>query len=190
MPATLPAMYSSFTAGDTFELTTPLAAYPATAGWVLKFRLLPRDSAGAPIAITCTASGADHLASVAATATAAWVPGAYTWSSWVELGAASHSIEQGQITLRPDPRTYSGALDGRSEAEIGLANVQAMLRGKASTGVQAYTINGRELRRYSVDDLLKLEAKLSADVKREQAAAAMASGLPSRRRIMVRLANA
>lgn len=68
-------MLSRFTLGDTLSFTTSLADYPASAGWVLTYRLVPRD-AGDIIVLTCTASGADHLAAAAAAATTAWTAGA------------------------------------------------------------------------------------------------------------------
>lgn len=183
-------MQSRFTVGDTFEQTTSLPDYPAGAGWVLKYRLLPRDAAGAAIDLTCVASGDDHVANATAAATAGWKAGSYTWSSWVELGGVKHSIAQGQITLAPDPRVFSGVLDGRSQAEIALANIRSVLAGVASKNVLRYEIGGRSLEHYQIAELIKLESKLAQDVKREQNAAGMNSGRPSRRQIFGRVARA
>lgn len=182
---------ASIFVGDTLNFTTYVRDYLPSDGWVLKFRLVPR-SAGAAITITTTQDASDlslHRAQVAAATTAAWTAGEYSWHSYVEKGAESYSVSAGQITLKPDPRVVS-ALDNRSTAQTALDNVRAMLNGKATSGVLSYSIAGRALQSYSIEELLKLEAKLVADVQREQQAADMAAGQPSRRRVMTRLARA
>lgn len=168
-------MQAQLAAGTTLKFTVTLPDFLASAGWVLSYRLAPRAS-GAPINITGTASGTDHLISVAKAATAAWVAGDYAVAAWVDNGTDRYSIdsESGQITITPNPATLVAGTDQRSLAEIGLANVQALLQGKASSGTMDYTINGRQLRSYPLPDLLRLEAKLKGDVDRERVAAGKA----------------
>lgn len=161
------AMPPRFAIGAVLEFTTALASYPASAGWVLSHRLVLKEGAGAYI-ITSTASGDQHLTSVPAATTAAWAPGAYTWASWVTLGADVRDIATGEITLLPNPRTATGSLDLRSDAQQALDAVRAMLRGIASAGQRSYTIAGRSLERYSIAELIQLETKLARDVQREQ----------------------
>ena len=69
-------------AGDTLAWTKSLADYPASAAWVLKYRLI---NAASKIDITATTSGADHLVSVAAAVTALYPVGLYTY----QIGRAS-----------------------------------------------------------------------------------------------------
>ena len=59
----------SLVAGDTVTWQKTLSDYPASDGWVLSYRLI---NAAGNIDITSSASGDDHLVSVAATATAGW----------------------------------------------------------------------------------------------------------------------
>ena len=59
-----------------------------------------------------------------------------------------------------------------------------MLRGTASQGVLSYSIAGRSLQRYSITELMALESKLAADVKREQ------PGQGLRSKVFVRLGRA
>ena len=75
-------------------------------------------------------------------------------------------------------------IDLRSAAQIGLDNVRAVLRGTASQGVLSYSIAGRSLQRYSITELMALESKLAADVKREQ------PGQGLRSKVFVRLGRA
>jgi hypothetical protein len=174
--------------GDTLNYSTTVDGYSAADGWVLKYGLVPRTGAGAGITLTSTADGEQHRVQETATATAAWTAGVYSWHSWVEKASEKYSVASGSVQLVANPRTAStGPLDLRTEAEIALDNVRTVIRGKASADVLRYTINGRSLERYGMADLIALEAKLAADVRREQDAARLAAGLGSRRRFFVRL---
>ena len=168
-------MQAQLAAGTTLKITVTLADYSAADGWVLYYRLAPRAS-GTPIDITGAALGTNHLVSVARATTANWAPGTYTVAAWVDNGTDRYSVdsEAGEITITPNPATLVAGTDQRSLAEIGLANVQALLQGKASSGTMDYTINGRQLRSYPLPDLLRLEAKLKGDVDRERVAAGKA----------------
>ena len=183
------AMLSSFTLGDTLDYTATSALYPGTAGWVLKYRFVPRTT-GTAIDITCTTVADGYRALVAAATTAAWVAGTYGWASWVELAGTKHSVASGSIDLLADPRTASGALDLRGADQIALDAVRATLRGTASANVLSYEIAGRKLQHYSIAELLTLEAKLAADVARSAAATALASGQADPRKVYVRVARA
>lgn len=162
-------MLSRFAVGGDFQFTTSLPDYPASAGWVLNHRFLLKSGAGA-ISLASTASGDDHLTSVPAATTAAWVPGLYTWASWVTKSGQVVNIDTGEITLLPDPRTAAGGLELRTDAQQALDAVRAMLRGVATAGQRSYTINGRSLERYSISELMTLESKLARDVQIERQA--------------------
>lgn len=180
---TLPA---SFVIGDTWSHTESLSAYQATAGWVLKARFVPRQ-AGSAIAITYTASGSDHVATVVDTTT--WPAGSYSAIQWVEKGVELHTVAQSVIQLLPNART-SSTLDNRTAAQIALDNVRASLQANASQDVLRYMIGGRSLEHYSVSERLKLLDHLAGEVKREQAVADAAAGRPTRRKIFAAVARA
>lgn len=181
-------MLSRFTLGDTLSFTTALADYPAGAGWVLIYRLVPRD-AGDIIALTCTASGDDHLAAAAAATTAAWTAGAYSWSSFVTLGASSHTVASGSTTLLPDPRTLSGGFDARSQAAIALAAAKAALAGWTPT-TKRYSINGREMEFNAPADIVRVVRYWQAEVQREERTAQLLAGKADRRKTYVRIGRA
>ena len=175
--------------GDTLNFATTVAGYPASAGWVLKYRLVPRTS-GSAISITSTADSSDpaaHRVQVTASTTGAWAAGVCNWHSWVEQGTEKYSVSSGTITLVADPRAATAPYDLRSEAQVALDNVRSVIRGKASADVLRYSIAGRSLERYGMDELIKLESRLSGEVMREQEAARLAAGLASKRRIFVRM---
>lgn len=166
-------MQSRIVAGDTLKPpAVTLADYPATDGWVLNYRLTPRGS-GAAITFTAGAAGSDHQVDVAAATTVNWAAGAYTCAAWVALGALRHSVpsEGGQVTIDPNPATLAAGTDTRSAAEINLAAVQAVIGNRATDGVLEHTINGRQLRLMGMGELLKLEARLKAEINGEDIAA-------------------
>jgi hypothetical protein len=69
--------------GDTLSDTVAVPGYPASEGWTLKYRLIPRTS-GAAIRFGTTADGDAHVLLVDAAITAAWVAGEYNWAAYVE----------------------------------------------------------------------------------------------------------
>ena len=94
-------MQRVITAGDSLSFTVSLADYPASAGWVLSYRLIPR-TAGAVLTFSATASGDDHVVALNAAATASWAAGDYTSAAFVTKGADRFTIdsEGGQVTIR------------------------------------------------------------------------------------------
>jgi hypothetical protein len=183
-------MLPRFTIGDTLAFTRTLSDYPASAGWVLHHRLVPRGDVGSAVTFASTASGDSHAIAVTAATTAAWQPGIYSWASWVTNGTASYTLDTGSTQLLTNPRTTTAPLDLRSPARVALDNVRAVLQGKASTDVFSYTIGGRSLQRYSMADLIALESRLVSQVRAEDRGAALAAGRPDPRKLQVRLGRA
>lgn len=185
-------MQSRLAAGTTLKHTASLAAYPASAGWVLHYRLALRTGAGAPVDLAATASGDDHQLTVAFGSTAAWTVGTYNVTAYVELAGERFEVpeEAGTLVVTPDPATITAGVETRSQAEIALAAVQALLAGKAASGVESYEVAGRQLKSYALPDLIKLEGKLKNQVNAEAILAGKAAPYPSTgiRRILTRLA--
>lgn len=175
---------SSVVAGDTVAWRKTLSDFPASAGWVLKYRLI--NLAG-KIDITASADGDDHLVSKAASDTVGWPAGAYTWQSRVELGVARYTIEQGSITIKPDLAAQAAGYDTRSTAKQTLDLIDAALVSHgASAWTQEYEIAGRRMKFKSVGDFMALRDKLKAEVAREASAERLAAGLGGKSKIYVR----
>jgi enamine deaminase RidA (YjgF/YER057c/UK114 family) len=142
------------TAGNTLNFATAVPAYPASAGWVLHYRLVPRSGAGAAITLDAVAEGDAHRVQAPASTTAAWAAGAYSWASWVTRALESYSVETGQITIQPDPRTAS-AWDSRSQARKALDDAKAALAAWTPTR-RRYKIGEREMEFNAPGEIIKL----------------------------------
>lgn len=181
VPTSEPA---SVVAGDTVAWTKALADYPASAGWVLKYRLI---NAAGKIDITASASGADHAVAVSATTSATWPSGDYTWQGYVEKAAERYTVGSGQITVKPDLAAQAAGFDTRSSAKKALDLLDAaMVSHGATAWAQEYEIAGRRMKFKSVGDFLAWRDRLRADVAREEAADRIAAGQGGGTKLYVR----
>lgn len=163
-------MQQELIAGDTLNFLTVVPDYLASDGWVLKFRLVPRTVGGTAIPITATAEGADHRVTVPAATTAGWGADSYGWTSWAEKAAEVYSVQSGQITMRPNPRTAAAGTDLRSTARKALDDAKAALATfVASNGMtSSYRIGDRERAFRSTAEIVKLITYLEQQVQSEE----------------------
>lgn len=165
-------MQQTLVAGDSLNFATSTPDYPASAGWVLKYRLVPRGT-GSAIELTATAEGDDHRVQVAAATTAGWSAGAYGWAAWVEKTGEQYTVDSGQITVTPNPRTVAAGTDLRSEARKALEDLKtAHAAYVASNGtVASYQIADRQRTFRSVAEIVKLITYYEQQVAKEDALA-------------------
>lgn len=168
-------------AGDTLRWTRSLADYPASAGWVLSYTLI---NAAAKITITGSASGDEHSILVPAATSAGYTPGSYDWRARVTKAGEVYTVGEGRLTVNA---SFSAATyDARSQARKTLEAIEATLEGRASSSTLEYEIGNRRMKYIPLSELLQLRDRYRAEVAREDAAAAVAAGLPDRRRVYVR----
>lgn len=179
-------MLESIIAGDTLSFTESVPAYPASAGWTLTYRLVPRSSSASAITFSASASGDEHAVLVAAATTAAWIAGSYSWSSYVTKTTQRFSIASGTVEILPDPATVAAGTDRRTHAQIVLEAIEAVIEGRASKDQEEFRIGERSLKRTPIADLLALKEAYEGKVARERLAA---KGIDSRR-VFVRFGNA
>lgn len=183
IPTTEPA---SLRAGDTWKWLRTLDDYPASAPWTLKYRF--KNAAGG-FEIVASASGNDHAVSVTAATTAAYAAGSYTWTAWVEGGSSEkYSVGEGTLDVLPDYRAgvATVALEDRSHAAKMLAAIEAWLEAR-DPAVAEYEIAGRRMKYIPAGELVKLRNRYQAEVANERAAAELAAGLGTGRKIQFRL---
>lgn len=154
-------------AGTNFEARVVVPDYPSPAWTVKAFLRGP-----GVIDLTSTGDNTDHVFTVAAAQTAEWAAGDYWVSIRATKGAEVQEITKRQLVILPDLAAQIAGYDGRSQNEIALDAINAVLAKRATIDQQRYTINNRELWRMPVADLLKLRSFYTTAVRRERRRAA------------------
>jgi hypothetical protein len=160
-------------AGDslTWRRDDLTADYPATAGWALSYTLVSPSKA---ITVAASADGAAFLVNVAASVTAGWSAGDYTWAAAVTNGAQRVTIGQGRLTVLPNVAGAVGGLDVRSAARQALDAVNAAL---ASYGAKAYLqeiqTGDRRQRFNTPSEFMAFRSRLQREVAQEDVAAGL-----------------
>ncbi len=115
--------------------------------------------------------------------------GTWYWQAIATFGSETFTLSYGSLEVEAS-LVFSGvplAFDGRTQAKKDLEAVQLAIRTLLNGGaVQEYKIGNRNLKRYELGDLMQLEGKLKAEVKREEQAALIANGLGNPRNMFVR----
>ena len=177
---------SSLVAGDTWSWTESVPDYSAADGYTLKYALL---KSGTRIVLTSTASGADHAFSIAATTTAAYAAGDYTFTAYVEkTGGIRYTVGSGTVTVKPDLAAQSSGYDGRSQARKILDTLLAAYE-TASSGrafVAEYEIAGRHMKFNAKADWITEINYWKAQVEQEDRANAIAHGDVPKNKLLVR----
>lgn len=157
------ALPAKLTAGLDFQAAVMLHAYPAPDWQLVAYLRGPQA-----INLTATADGASHVFTADAATTAAWLPGVYWFALRATMGSATMEAGNGQLEVMPDLARVTGAYDGRSQFEIGLAAIDAVLGKRATQDQQRYIIDKRELWRMTIADLLKLRSYYAMKVRGER----------------------
>lgn len=156
----------SFIAGDSLKWSRGFEQYPAGNGWLLTYVLNNQMQKYVVAAGDVTVDGDGFDVAIPTTETKNWAPGEYLWLAVLVNSGTGQRVTgaAGRVTIQPDVLDAATAVDTRAWEEIALANVHIVLSGRATDGVLEYKINDRELRRYSMDELLKLESWLDTKV--------------------------
>ena len=156
--------------------------------WSLTY-WLRTNTATEGASITGTAYGTGWEFTIAANTSAGFDAGDWYWQAIASKAGEVITLGAGNLQVLA-VLSYAGtpgALDGRTQAQKDLDAVQAAIRSMISGGaVQEYTIGTRRLKKLDMASLLQLEAKLKAEVKREQAAELAANGLGNPHNLFVR----
>jgi hypothetical protein len=186
------------TAGDTLDFIDSVPDYPPANGWTYKYCLNAIFTTPVQAAITLTASveGTTYRIQAAPATTTDWKAGLYSWTRWVEKTGAKHSVPPNPggdalapiLRVLPDLSAVGQGYDPRSPARKALDACDEALVGWAGTNghVLEYEIAGRRMRYAERADVMAMRDRLKAEVWREDAAAAMAQGLPNPRNVQVR----
>lgn len=184
MTASIPTVEPlEITAGDYVQWQKKLSDYLATDGWVLSYAFI---NASAKFSANSTASGSDHLITLAAATTGSYASGIYKWQSYVTNGSQRITIDGGEVVVKPNFATAT-TYDSRSDAKKTLDAIEAEILARAEGGMTVeYTIGDRSLKKSSVSELIVLRDKYRSIYLSEQNKEKMAKGLGRTNRILTR----
>jgi hypothetical protein len=184
---------SSLRAGDTIQWrdvpgVDNLGNAIDSGSWSLSY-FLRTNTASEGATVVGTAYGTGWEFTIAAATSTGFDAGQWFWQAVATKTGSTVTLGAGQLQVLA-ALSYTGtpgAVDGRSQAQQDLDAVQAAIRAMISGGAVAeYSIGTRRLKKMEIADLLQLEGKLKAEVKREQAAALIANGLGNPFNLFVR----
>jgi hypothetical protein len=183
-PDYFPARYepAQITAGQTLSWTKTVPNFPATS-YTLKYAL---QAGNKPlITIVATASGSTFAVAVTAAISAAFAPGVYTWTAFVEDipdAIARTIIARGTISILPSPLQALGTTHCSRMLQL----IEQALEGRIPNGLESTEIDGQRIDRIPVRDLKSLRDKYRAEVMLERNALAEASGQRRRNSIGIK----
>lgn len=184
MSASIPAQEPTrFAAGDTVKWTKSLADYPPDT-WTLSYSFV--NSSGQFAESSSTASGGAHLVTITAADSVSLTSGTYQWQSYVTDGSDRYQVGAGTCEVVANFATATGGYDARSHVKKVLDALEAVIESRASTDQAAMSIQGRSLSRLSPEDLYRWRAFYRAEYQRELRAEAIANGLGSSGKVLVR----
>lgn len=162
----------TLTAGDTWSWTRPGGSYPASAGWVLTYYFSIPGTATVK-ALEAAASGDDFAVSQTAAQSADWTAGLFAWTARVAKAGETHTLDQGQLRVLPDPATTAAAA---SHAQKCLVIIESALEKCLGDAVVEYELDGVKFKKNRTE-LLSLRTFYREEVHQERAAKAGKSGL-------------
>lgn len=173
-------------AGLTWQWTREdLVDYPAST-WTLKYWLKKTGATGANLSIPAVADGDYFDVTVAASTTATYTAGEYTWVAVVTAGSEAFEVDHGRLTILPRYDAASN-LDDRSHARVVLEAIEAVIEGRASKDQEEYTIGNRSLKRTPMKDLREMHTYYANKVAAEEAEDRLDAGEVGGRRLLARL---
>lgn len=174
---------SEITAGLTYSWLLDYPDYLPVDGNSINYYLLKE---GSQIVI----SGADngdgkHFFEISASISTNYEAGQYNFKVVAINGLNKREIKTGVMIVNPDYISNSSGYDTRTQNKKVLDAIQKNILGLASKAEKQYTINGKSLERFSLEDLMKAESKYKDLVRKEEEKNMIKSGLNSGKTIKV-----
>lgn len=160
--------------------------YPAPT-WTLTYYF---KNAAQNFSFGAAASGTKHKVTRTPAQTSPLVAGFYDWVAVVNDATNKYEVDKGRLEVLADYQV-AGNRDDRTHARKMLEAIKTALEGfAASSPVKSYTIGNRTMTKADIPELLVLKSRYEAEAANEEAAEAIANGLPNPSHIRVRLGRA
>ena len=120
------------------------------------------------IQVEANVSDGAYLFTIDSATSAAFVAGKYHWQTEILRNSDDSRVvvNRGSLDIVVD-LDATGA-DPRTHAEIMLAKIESLLEGKADSDVANYSIQGRSLTKFGLDELLQWRDYYNAEVTKQK----------------------
>ena len=147
-----------------------------------------RITAGGSDEIQLTMTGHDtyYLATVTSATSADFAVGEYHWQLEIVQDSSGNRIVVDLGDFRAIADLDTNQADPRTHAQITLDKIESLIEGKADNDAQEYSIAGRQLKKYSFNELLDLREYYRREVAKEKADRDIKQGRKSSATIKVR----
>lgn len=152
IPTTEPTLLVS---GTTWQWNPSFADFPPSDGWVITYRLVGATTK--EISVTNTGTGYEVSLPYGETTVP---PGSYTLSGYATLAGARHPLPSRQVLVVEGGAVEQKGAARRLWCEQMLEIVQAVLMGKASADMLEYSIAGKSVKTFTLQELWQLRTSL------------------------------
>lgn len=160
IPSVVPSVIR---AGDTVRFTRQYGDFPVADGWALRFTIAGASKKG----VDATTSGSDFLVTLAAADTVGLAPGTYAYALTATLFGARYTAEEGVLTVQPNVEAATaGALQSHDERTLAL--LEAELEARAASDHTEYAVDGRSLKRETIETLTAWANRLRSRIARRK----------------------
>jgi hypothetical protein len=174
------------TSGDTASWKRSFQDFPPSEGWALTYALVKKGGETPAIKVATTADGNYFVVNASS---ANWAPGDYYGQGYVTKGVAPnqerHQVVEFSLTVRANLAGQNPG-DIRTQARRTLDAIEAVIEKSAGQQIREWTVEGVQLQRRDMSELVMLRDKYKAIVQKEEAAARIRAGKGSGRRILTR----
>lgn len=173
---------TSIRAGDSYSWQRSFSQYPASAGWVLSYRLVSQSS-GEAYSISSSGSGDNHVVALSAADSADYLEGQYTLVGAIAKGSERVTIYIDACTVLPD-LMHAAANDRRGAAQKIVDAIDSWMSTKA-TWAGEKQIADRRIKDHDLVQLMQLREYYAGIARTEAATAALFAGTGASTRINV-----
>lgn len=172
-------------AGDTIKWSAAFSEYSAADGWSLSYVIV--GSKGGITGIAGVANGAAWDITITATESKKLTKGNYyRLVGQVSKGVEKYTVYDEPIAVEADLMNIDTGSDIRTDEEVGLEAIKAVLAKRATKDQENYSIAGRSLSRTPIADLITLKNYYEREVAKQRKADALSKGQALKNKIKVR----
>jgi len=160
--------HTTIMAGNGVSWTRNATGYYAADGWTLAYKLNSPTNQYLINAADIAGDGDSFTVTIPSTETEVWAPGCYEWIAVAINSGTSRRmpVATGRITILQDIFSATSPVDTRTQNEIILANIDAMIAGRSD--IDEYEIAGRRVKRTDIAALLSWREVYVTRVKAER----------------------